>query len=288
MFDTHSHLNFKAFKKTLTQVIEESFKAGVRDILIPGTDLKTSKRAYELACTNPHLYASAGIHPHHVFDIYIKVKGLDEDATVAYIEDELKEISILLKHNKVVAVGEIGLDRHIYLKTKYAEYEVTDAFVEVQKRVLIAQLQLALQYNKSIIFHNRESADDLLSVLSTHWNEQFSGKSVFHCCEANDDLLAFAVKHKVYIGVDGDITYGTHKDAFIKAVPLDHLVIETDAPFLLPEPLRSEKKYPNTSANLTLIAEKVAFLKKISLEELIRITTENSNRLFQITERSNS
>lgn len=283
MFDTHCHLNFKAYKKTLDQVIASSSAAGVTDILIPGTDLKTSLRGYEIAKEHSHYYASAGIHPHHVFDIYVKVKELDEDATVAYIDDELREIEGLLAHDKVVAVGEIGLDRHMYVKTKYAEYEVTDSFITVQKRVMLAQLDLALQYGKSVIFHNRESATDLLDVLEEHWDQQLAGKTVFHCCEANRDLLEFAKKHNVFIGVDGDITYGTHKDEFIRNVPLDQLVIETDAPFLLPEPLRSEKKYPNTPQNLLLIAEKVAYLKNVSLAELSRITSENGRKLFQIS-----
>jgi len=200
------------------------------------------------------------------------------------ITRQLLEIEKLLTLPKVVAVGEVGLDRHIYQKTKYRNYQIDEKFIGLQKQLFIEQIKLAIKYEKSLIIHSREAAGEMLAILGeSSLTTPLTGHIVFHCCEANDRLVEFALNHHIYIGVDGDVTYSKSKQEFVKKVPLELLVLETDSPFLLPEPLRSQKIYPNEPKNLLLIAEKIAELKKTSIKHLIEATTENAKKLFQTT-----
>jgi TatD DNase family protein len=281
-FDTHCHLNFKAYRKTLQETIIGAREQGISRIVIPGTNVPTSRRAVEIAEANDGLYVAAGIHPHHVFELYVQQKQ-DTDSTDNLIAEQLKEIESLLSHPKVVAVGELGLDRHMYIETKYENYTVDEAFVTLQKRIMAEQLALAVRYRKAVVIHNREASGDLLMLMATSWDEALREKAVFHCCEANDELLAFAIDHDIFIGVDGDITYGPEKKEFVRKVPRNRLVLETDGPYLLPEPLRANKLYPNKPGNLPVIARAVAEAWELSEDEVARITTENGERLFGLS-----
>ncbi len=274
MFDTHCHLNFKAFKKTLPEVISVAHETGISHIVIPGTDVKTSKKAVEIASENANIYAAVGIHPHHVF----KLMSNDQLAVVT----ELSEIEKLVTHDTVLAVGEIGMDRHEYEETVYKEYQIDAKFLELQKELLEKQIQLAQKYKKSLILHNREAKDELIPIVKKNWDKHFEYRSVFHCCEADKELLTFAKDHKMFIGIDGDITYSNEKKEFIKEVPLEMLVLETDSPFLLPEPLKSERKFPNEPKNIRIIAQTVAEIKSESIEKIILTTTQNARMLFNI------
>lgn len=273
MFDTHSHLNFEAFSTSFNDIIDRSFRAGVNYIVIPGTDIISSHKAVEIASRYNTVYAAAGIHPHHVFE------NLELPSS---IESSISELIPLLEHPKVVAVGEIGLDRHLYERTKYKNYHADSRFINLQKQAFIKQVQLGIAYKKSLILHNREATDDILPLLETHWDTTLQKRTVFHCCEPRQALLNYAKQKRIYIGIDGDITYDKSKQSFIKDVPLDLLVLETDSPYLVPEPLRSQKIRPNTSANLTFIAEFIAHLLNMKKEDLLRITTENAKELFNI------
>jgi len=274
MFDTHCHLNFKRYKKNLDEVISRAFEAGVSQIVIPGTDVISSKKAIEIAEKYNGLYVAVGIHPHHAFKLI-------QSDTLSF-ESELQEIEEFLKHQKVVAVGEVGMDRHEYEETKYQQYAVDDRFLETQKQLLRKQIALAIEYNKSLVLHNREAIDDILPILEESWDQKLVGRTVFHCCEPNLKLLDFARKHKMFIGVDGDVTYDKAKQDFVKEVPLEMLVVETDSPFILPEPLLSQKKYPNEPANVQYVVKMVAQIKNTSFDEVVKITTENGKALFQL------
>ena len=277
-FDTHCHLNFEAFDKTVDDVIERAKKVGVDHILIPGTDVPTSKKAVQIAEKHKGIYAAVGIHPHHVFEIYSKVKAQSQNFLAPVgIHSDLNQIEQLLSNPKVVAIGEVGIDRHIYQKTKYPDYKIGEEFVRLQKEVLKKQIDLVVKYDKSLILHNREAKADMFDVLNKTWNKKLEGRSVFHCCEPDHELLEFAKDHKMFIGVDGDITYYKEKQQFIKLVPLEMLVLETDSPYLSPF-----KKFPNEPKNIPLIAEFVAKLKGISVDEVAEITTENAQILFKI------
>jgi len=285
VFDTHCHLNFKAFRKNLNEVIDRAMTDGVNYFVVPGTDLETSKRAVKIAekygSYSPErcrgIYAAVGIHPHHVYQTQnynSKLKSI------------IQELEKLITHPKVVAVGEIGLDRHQYKITKYKSYLVDNEFVKVQKELLIEQIKLAVRYKKAIILHNRESTKELLNILTTNYY-RLTTNMVFHCCEPDDELFDFAIKHKIFIGVDGDVTYSQKKQAFVKKVPLELLVLETDSPYLIPKPLKNRSAfgwYRNEPKNLNIIAEFIARKKNISISRLIETTYNNSKKLFSIND----
>lgn len=243
-------------------------------MVVPGTDVSSSQKAVELAHKYEDVYAAVGIHPHHVFEMLGDREWHEKN--------DLEQIDSLMLDKKVVAVGEVGMDRHVYEKTKYAQYQISPEFIELQKDLLSRQIEFAIRYGKSLILHNREAKKEVLTILKNVWDKKLETKTVFHCCEADSELLEFAKKHKIFIGVDGDLTYGQEKQEFIKEVPLSMLVLETDAPFLLPEPLRSQKKYPNEPANLNFIAMEVARVKGEKLEEVQKITFNNSCLLFSL------
>lgn len=275
MFDTHCHLNFKRLVENLEEVIQSSKKAGVTHFVVPGTDIESSRKSIDIAQKYDGVYSAVGIHPHHVckYDIARNMK---------HVEQEIEDLRILLDScvtyyklhttSPIVAIGEIGLDRH----------EVGEEFIEAQKKLFVAQLDLAKKYEKSVIIHSRETTLEVLEILENNWDMCFEWRMVFHCCEPDMKMLDFALKHDVFIGVDGDITYFEEKQEFIKNVPLRQLVVETDAPFLLPEPLKSQKKYPNTPANLPLIVDFIAKLKGIEFDKVASTTHENGKRLFGI------
>ena len=301
MFDTHCHLNFQKFKNNLSEVVERARESGISHINIPGTDVKSSKVAVDIAQDFDNTYASVGIHPHHIFKYQIphprhpRENGDPEHGFVpakagigvgngvsSFLNSELKEIENLVVNKKVVAVGEIGLDRHYYLKTKYKEYEIDERLMALQKDVFIKQINIAIKNRKSLVLHNREATDEFLKLFSGMWSENMSERVVFHCCEPNKKLLEFAKNNKIFIGVDGDVTYNKEKEDFIKQIPLGILVLETDSPFLTPEPARSINKFPNEPKNLFYIAEFIANKLSLPLEELKKITFENSKKLFNI------
>lgn len=305
MFDTHCHLNFKIFEKNLNRVIDKAKKAGVDYFLVPGTDAESSKRAVEIAEEHEGIYAAVGIHPHHVYK-FIKSYSIGSTPCFstaspprlawgvpqAIVSKQMSSpIENLLTNNKVVAVGEVGVDRYYYEKTKYINYKVDEEFINLQKNLLIEQIELARKYDKSLILHNRQAVDDLLQILDKVWDKKLEGRTVFHCCEPEEKLLKYAVDHKIFIGVDGDITYKKKKQEFINKIPLELLVLETDSPFLtprLPPPWRGSArqarplKYPNEPKNLVLIAKFIAKLLNVSINRLIDTTTENAKRLFSI------
>jgi len=276
MFDTHCHLNFARFTPPkgdgVDAVIRRAHEAGVSHILIPGTNRQTSETACSIAVEHENTYAAVGIHPHHVFEQYREGRSL--------FADELHAIGELLKDEKVLAVGEVGLDKHQYEGTKYPSYAVTPEFVLLQKDVLAEQIKLALVYGKSLILHNREAMDELIPLLETVWDRALSGRTVFHCCEPDRRLLDFAIAHDIFIGVDGDVTYMPEKQAFVREIPRELLVVETDSPYLLPEPLRAKKKYPNEPKNIPLVADFIAEVRGEPTQEVRRYTMENAMRLF--------
>lgn len=274
MFDTHCHLNFQAFDGRVEAVINGAKKAGVNYFVVPGTDIESSKKAVEIAQKFVGVYAAVGIHPHHVYKKF--------EAQNSNVKTEILEIEKLLVNPKVVAVGEVGVDRHYYNKTKYPNYQIEESFIKLQKDFLKKQIELAIEYKKSLILHNREAKKDFLEVLENRWDRGLEGKTVFHCCEPEKELLEFAKIYKIYIGVDGDVIYRKDKQEFIKKIPLDRLVLETDSPFLLPQQLKEENKSGNEPKNLPLIASYIATKIGIEYSKLEKVTEENSKKLFQI------
>ena len=274
MFDTHCHLNFKIFQNNLNKVINKAREKGIKYFLIPATDIKTSKKAIEIADQYKDVYGACGIHPHHIFKYY--------DKSLDTVKKEIREIEKLIINKKVLAVGEIGLDRYQYEKTKYMDYKVSSKFFNLQEELLRAQIKLAVKHEKSVILHNRQAVSEMLDILNSTWDKRLIGRTVFHCCEPDERLLIFAKKKKVYIGVDGDITYSRKKQEFIKNVPMELLVLETDSPFILPEPVKSQKRYPNEPSNLIHISKFISSLLDINEQEIIEVTTNNAKKLFRL------
>jgi len=303
LVDTHAHLNFKVFKSQVETVLESAYAAGVEQIICVGTQLKSSRLAvrqaekFALQPKKAQVWATAGIHPHHVWDYLSKAVSQTQvtkqslDDVLDLVLDQVKlELNQLIQHPRVVAVGEIGLDRHFYDRTQYQDKTITDRYLKWQRVFFIAQLEVARQAGKAVIIHNRESIDDLLNVFSDQPNLIQTGRMVLHCCESEMRLLEFAQKHQLFIGVDGDVTYDLAKQAYIQKVPLEMLVLETDSPFMVPEPDRSKYQELRLSLpykdrvcqprHIVPIAEQVASLKQVSFEQVAAVTTQNACRLF--------
>ncbi len=276
LVDTHCHLNFKAFSDNVAQVIKRARENGIGMMVVPGSDVATSRRAIALA-KQEGIYAAVGIHPHHIYE-YHASKQSPDDRLVA----DLARIEKLLTTPRVVAVGEVGIDRYYYRDTKYSTYAIDETFVTLQKKALERQIAFAVSCDKSLILHNRLAVDDILSVLGATWDEKLAGRTVFHCCEADEKLLAFSREKKIYIGVDGDSTWSKKKQRFIASVPLSMIVLETDSPYLTPEPVRQQKKFPNEPYNLIYVRDMVAAVKGIAAQEVERVTTENAMKLFKV------
>lgn len=283
--DTHSHIQFKTFDNDRDEIIQNSLKAGVEAIVAVGTDLSSSKRAVEVAEKYRSVYAAVGIHPHHVFAFVERSETSlnlfqDKSSHSREILHSVQEnLSSLMHHPKVIAIGETGLDAHPYPTTKYPNYYVNEDFIKLQEKVFIEQIKLALQYQKTLIIHNRGMADRLIEILKQHWDPFLSGRSVFHCCEPDKKLLDFAKKYQVFIGVDGDVTYDRDKQSFIQQVPLELLVLETDSPFFVPEPLKSQGITKNTPQNITHIS---SFLDNFIGQNVQLMSRNNARALFKL------
>ena len=271
LFDTHCHLNFKRLLPKFDHILSQARKAKVHWLLIPGIDLATSHTAIQLAQKKTNIWAAVGLHPHYMIDLMHKTQT---EQTQIW-----QSLTQLAHQPSVKAIGEIGLDRHLYYKVKHEHHQLSDQFWQTQVEWFNRQLQLATQLDLPVIIHNRSASSQLLSLLQTQTS--LPNKLIFHCCEPNIQLLQFVlIQPDRYIGVDGDVTYHLHKQQFIAQVPLERLLLETDSPYLLPEPLRSAKQYPNHPANLPLIAQAVAEIKHLSYQQVVSQTSQNAQQVF--------
>lgn len=251
LFDTHAHYTDAAFDEDRDQVLRSLPGEGVGLVLCPGNDLWSSRRAIELAETYPFLYAAAGIHP--------------EDA-LGLPEDWLAQVEAMAAHPKVKAIGEIGLD--------YYWKEVPH---DLQKEVFRAQLALAEKLDLPVIVHDREAHGDTLAIVK----EFPRVRGVFHCYSGSAEDAKTLVKLGWYLSFTGTITFKNARKApeVIAAVPLDRLMVETDAPYMAPVPFRGKRC---DSRYVYRMAETIAQLKGLTRQEVEQATTENGKRLFRI------
>ncbi len=250
LIDTHAHLNLKdSYKKDLAEVIKRAKEAGVNRIINVGIDLKTSITALELAHTYEGLYATAGIHPH-------EVKKINE-ATY-------ENLKALLSDPKSVALGEIGLD---YAK----EYSPR----LLQQEHFLRQLALARQMGLPVVIHARDAYPDIFELLKSELPEKF----VFHCFAGGLEEARRVLDLGGYLSVTGIVTFPRAENIreVVRFAPLERLMVETDCPFLTPAPYRGKRNEP---AFVRLVAEKVAEIKGVSLEECARVTTRNAEEFF--------
>lgn len=258
LFDSHAHLDDEKFDIDRDKIINEIKKSEIKRLVSAGYSLEGSKNAVDLSNKYDFIYATCGISPNDI--------PQSEEELWKNIQ-KIKDLAI--NNKKVVAIGEIGLDY-------YWEKDIKRR--ELQKKAFIEQIKIANELELPIVIHTREAVMDTLEILK---NNNVIKKGIFHCCPLNRELVKEALKLDFYISFAGPITFKNSKNAneIIEMVPNDKILIETDSPYLSPEPLRGKR---NDSRNVRYIAQKIAEVKKVPLEQVADITYKNANRIFSI------
>jgi TatD DNase family protein len=279
LIDTHAHVNFVAYKDDGEEVTKRALKENIWMINV-GSEKDTSRRAVEYAQKYPEgVFASVGLHPIHLaeqnYNASVDEYESDEFKTQAQRFDYKYYKSLVLSVNseqansKVVAIGEIGLD-----------YFHNEEKKLLQRETLLEQLNLADQLQKPVMFHCREAHNDLLEILK-NWNYLGNKplRGVIHSFSGRWSQAQLYLEMGFYLGFNGIITFARDYDRVIKQMPLDRLVLETDCPYLTPEPFRGKRNEP---AYVRYVGEKVAELREISFEEVAEATSANAKKLFNI------
>ena len=258
LFDSHSHLNDEKFDEDREEQIKKIRESGVSNFITAGYSVESSKKALEIAKKYDFIYTTAGVSPN------------DIPQTEEELWKQLAEIEKIVEKNKekICAIGEIGLDYYWNTDNK-----------ELQKKAFIEQIKIANKYNLPIVIHTREAVMDTLQILKENKVEK---TGVFHCCHQNRELIKEGLKLGFYISFAGPITFKNSKNAeeMINLVPNDRILIETDSPYLAPEPVRGTRNIP---ANVKYIAQKIADVKGLTLEEVEKITFENTKNILYIS-----
>ncbi len=252
--DTHAHLTDERFDEDREEIIKKAFDSMTEKIITSGVNLENSKQAVKLAEEYENIYASIGVHPQDVDGV--------EDNT-------LKEIERLASSKKVVAIGEIGL-----------EYLENSPDRELQNQVFIEQILLAEKLELPIVIHTRNAIGDTMKILREYKNHLKSGGTL-HCFSESLEIAQEAIKLGFCISVGGVSTFTNAKrlQEAIKEIPIENIILETDCPYLAPTPYRGQR---NDSSFIPVIAENLAKLKNLSVQEVEEITTLNARRLFKI------
>ena len=257
-FDSHAHYNDEKFDIDRDEIIKKTYEEGVTKFICAGYDIESSKKAIEIAKKYDYIYTICGISPNDIpqeeSELWKNIKKIEN-----IIQENLQ--------NKIVAIGEIGLDYYWNKENK-----------ELQKTAFIEQIKLANKYNLPIVIHSRDAYIDTIEILKqNHVNK----KGIFHCCQLNQELVREALELDFYISFAGPITFKNSKNAkaIVEMVPIDKILIETDSPYLAPEPHRGTR---NDSRNVKYMAEKISEFKNISLEDVSKITYQNAMRIFNI------
>lgn len=257
--DTHCHLNFSAYDEDRQQALQRAHDAGVTRIVIPAVDLKSIEEALQLATPENGIFVAAGIHPTSTANFTIEV---------------LKTVRELANDARIVAIGEIGLDYYWDESPKSKQIEAFEA-----------QLAVASDMDLPVIIHNRDSTDDVLRILEK-WASQLKTPlrdrpGVMHSFSGDLPAAERAVAAGFYLGITGPVTFKKKVDELqriVQHIPIDRLLVETDGPYLTPEPYRGRRNEP---AYIPYIVRKIAELRGIDETEAAHVTTENANRLFQ-------
>ena len=258
LFDSHSHYNDKRFNEDRERIIKETYEAGVTKFVCAGYDIQSSLNSLNISEKYDFIYSICGISPN---DIPQSEQQLWKD---------IEEISKIAKDNnskKLVAIGEIGLDYYWNKENK-----------ELQKQAFIKQIELANELELPIVIHSRDASVDTIDIIKNH---KVNKVGIFHCCQLNQELVRQALELGYYISFAGPITYKSSKNApeVIKMVPIDRILIETDSPYLSPEPNRGRR---NDCRNVKYVAQKIADVKELTIEEVAQKTYENAIRIFNI------
>ena len=251
IFDTHAHYDAEQFDADRDAVLSSPPGKGVGLVVDPGCDEASSLAAIELAGRYEHVYAAVGWHP---------------EEWESWSAGSMPRLRELVTRSKVVAIGEIGLDYYWDKEHK-----------ALQREMFERQICLALERDLPVIVHDREAHEDCLELVRCYPDL----RGVFHCFSGSAEMAAELLRRGWYLGFDGPVTYKNNKKAaqVLAVTPLERILIETDSPYMAPEPVRGRR---NDSSNLTYVAAKIAELKGVSPEEMERITWENGRRLFKI------
>ena len=254
LIDTHAHLQFEKFDSDRDAVIKRNSKA-LFAIINPGADLDSSEKGIQLAQKIANFYAAIGVHPHHV-------EGWDKTY--------LPKLEELIQKPKVVAVGEIGLDFH-----EYIDYPKPNLAKQI--KILIPQIELARDYKKPILFHCRKAYDELYEVIKLY--KPLTG--LIHCFMGDFVTAQKFIDLGLLISFAGNLTYktNTRMQEAAKSLPEEKILVETDSPYLTPEPLRGERNEP---INVLLVAKKIAALRKTTIENVANFSNQNARELFKI------
>jgi len=256
MIDTHAHLNFRDFEPDLIDVINRAKGVGVSKFIVPSSNLDDSQKAIGLSRRYPEIFAAVGFHPINAQEVSLET---------------IEEFSALLLEPKVVAVGETGLDYFYLNKTPYSGHYPEK---EAQRLVFIQILELAREADLPLIFHCRQAYQEMLTILK---KEKLPKSGVVHCFMGSIEQARDFLDLNLYLSFAGNITYSNTMDEVIRFVPLERLMLETDAPYLAPAPYRSKRNEP---CFMIETARKIADLKGIGLAELVEKTDRNAEQFF--------
>lgn len=250
IFDTHSHYDDEKFNPDREMLLSTLQSQGVSDVVSCGCDIETTQFNFDLAQAYDFMYFAAGFHPECLEGASLK---------------NLELIKKFAQNKKCVAIGEIGLDYHWMSSTK-----------EVQKEFFTAQIELAADLDLPVIVHDREAHGDTLDILKAT-----KPKGVVHCFSGSKEMAREIIKLGMYIGMNGVITFNNARKSLevVKEIPLDRLVLETDCPYLAPVPHRGKR---NDSSLIPFVAEKIAALLEMDVQELLNITNENAKKLYNL------
>jgi len=251
--DTHTHLYSDAFAEDRKEMMQRAFNLGIDRFFIPAIDSGYTEAMYTLENEYPsNVFLMMGLHPTSVKDNY---------------QDELIHVEEQFKKRSFYAVGEIGIDLHWDTST-----------LEIQKIAFKRQIQLAKKYKLPIVIHCRDAFDEIFEVLETEKGNDLFG--IFHCFTGSLEQAERALSYNMKLGIGGVVTFKNGKiDAFLDQIPLKHIVLETDSPYLAPAPFRGKR---NESSYLALVCKKLSEIYAISEEEVARITTDNSKEIFKV------
>ncbi|HUQ85645.1 MAG TPA: TatD family hydrolase [Candidatus Limnocylindrales bacterium] len=264
MIDVHCHLQFEAFENDYESVIKSAFDAGLSKIINVGTRIESSIKAVEFVNNYNDLYAIIGIHPHHSDKHDLE-------------SDWITKLEKLAENEKVLAIGEIGLDYYSYKSNGIVD-------PALQKKAFIKQIELAYRLKLPLQIHNRHAGEDILQILTDHKNLLLDKPGMFHCFAGSKEILKKALDLGFCIGFDGNITYKglapgetVSLSELAEMTPMDKIVIETDSPYLTPIPHRGTRNEPK---HAIITAEFIAKLKKVTLEKLVEQTDINVYTMF--------
>ena len=253
LIDTHVHLNADQYDEDLQEVIDRALEEGIDRMFVVGFDTNTIERTMKLIDQYDFIYGIIGWHPVDAIDC---------------TEERLQWIEELSKHPKIIGIGEMGLDYHWDKSPK-----------DIQKDVFRKQIALAKRVQLPIIIHNREATQDCVDILKEENASEVGG--IMHSFSGSNEIADEILKMNFYISLGGPVTFKNAKQPkeVAQHVPLDRLLVETDAPYLSPHPYRGKRNEP---ARVKLVAEQIAELRGISYEEVCKATTENAERLFEL------